>query len=99
MLNRGSGNFEVLLENRKNPDNPKVLMTGVIQVLYENSKTDIDEDAVNKEEFTSGKNFYTKLRSIGYELENVFNIIEELSFNNKGTFFMNILILFITKYN
>lgn len=88
MIHKGSGNFEVLLDNEKDPDNPKVLMSGIIRVPFENVEIKFDEDQkiqaknkLNKEEF------YEKLKKVGYKLEDEFITLQQLSFNDTGNFY------------
>lgn len=85
MIQHGTGSFEVLLENEKNPDNPKVIMTGLIYVPYEKVNITVDESKTQKNAFRiSGEDFYKKLEMVGYYLEEGFRLIQELECNNTG---------------
>ncbi|KAK7602868.1 hypothetical protein V9T40_006842 [Parthenolecanium corni] len=87
MVNQGSGSFEVLLEKNTEHDNPKLLLTGTIYVPFEN--LNIENATEKKENRTSirisGDEFYKMLNEIGYELEDDFNNVEEVSMNDKGS--------------
>ncbi len=88
MIHHGSGNFEVLLEN-KNVDNPKVLMTGVIRVPFDNVKVKEDDEEEQRAKIRiSGDEFYEQLKNAGYELENNFCNVREISSNDLGKRFV-----------
>lgn len=76
----------MLLEKNTEHDNPKLLLTGTIYVPFEN--LNIENATEKKENRTSirisGDEFYKMLNEIGYELEDDFNNVEEVSMNDKG---------------
>ena len=88
MIHQGSGNFEVLLDNEKDPDNPKVLMTGIIKVPFENVDIKFDEDhQIQAKNKLNKEQFYEKLKKVGYKLEDEFVTLQHLSFNDTGDFY------------
>lgn len=90
MVNHGSGSFEVLLEKSTEHDNPKLLVTGTIYVPFDNLS--IENQTKEKENCVqiSGDEFYKLLSEIGYELEDDFNNVQEVSMNDKGKFMATI---------
>lgn len=86
MVNHGSGSFEVLLEKYSEQDEPKLLITGTIYVPFDNLA--IENATKEKENCVriSGDEFYKMLSEIGYDLEDDFNNVQEVSLNDKGKF-------------
>ncbi|XP_065222314.1 fatty acid synthase-like [Planococcus citri] len=81
LIQTGSGNFEVLLENEKDPDNCKVVMTGIIQTPYEKPKLKINDITQKMKVKINQREFYKNLENIGYQLEDEFVNVKELSIN------------------
>lgn len=87
MIQKGSGNFEVLLENEKDSDNSKVIMTGIIQTPYEKLTQTVNEDLMPQMKIkVSQQEFYKNLKNVGYQLEDEFVNVKELSFNETGSY-------------
>lgn len=85
MIQHGSGNFEVLLENGKDPDHPKTIMTGVIQVPYDKVEITVDQNHMQKMKVRlTGDEFYKKLENVGYRLEEGFRLVQEVEHNDTG---------------
>ncbi|XP_065212309.1 fatty acid synthase-like [Planococcus citri] len=87
LIQTGSGNFEVLLESEKDPENFKVVMTGIIQIPFDNLKLAINEDLMQQMKVKiSQDEFYKNLENIGYQLKDEFVNVKELSFNETECF-------------
>lgn len=94
LIQTGSGNFEVLLESEKDPENSKVIMTGIIQIPYENLKLAINEDLMEQMKVKiTQEEFYKNLENIGYQLKDDFVNVKELSFNETGSYNSNQLVI------
>lgn len=85
LIQTGSGNFEVLLQKKKNMDHSKVIMTGTIQIPYDNPKITINEDQVQEMKVKiTQEEFYKNLQNIGFQLNDDFVNVKGLAFNETG---------------
>lgn len=92
MIGHGTGDFEILLENLKDPENPKLIVTGTVQYVFEKYKeVTIDTSRKQTMHRISGQAFYQHLQQIGFELKDHFMNIKELTFSDTGLFHFLVL--------
>lgn len=84
MIQHGSGNFEILLNNEKKLENIKPIMNGTIKVPYENTKILIDNTERKIKFEISDEEFYKNLENLGYRLQGEFINVEGVAFSETG---------------
>lgn len=92
MVQHGSGDFEVLLENESNVDEVNVIISGRITVPYGDLPTTVMDAKLFQDEKVriNGAEFYETFRAVGYQLTDCFTQIQELSGSNTGKFLVTI---------
>lgn len=79
MIQCGTGNFEVLLENKENVDEVNVIISGQINVLHEDLKIISDTHLPLNDIDISQKKFYEVFKAAGYQLTDCFRSVQGLS--------------------
>lgn len=82
---QASGNFEVLLENEKNPNKIVLIMNGNISTLEYDFKLNKDTNSFFGHKFTfSHKQIYNAFEEVGYQIDEYFALLQEIFFGETG---------------
>lgn len=83
MIQAGSGNFEVLLENDDNSDEFTLIMSGQISPI-DTEKIEPNKSKTKITRTMDYESIYTILRNTGYELGDDFRLLQTLSQDETG---------------
>ncbi len=89
MIQPGTGDFELLLENEKNEDQVEVLLSGRVTVYRDDQHIgqpmQPDTQPLKVLKHTLNKDqFYNTFRNVGYQLDDCFAPLNTISFDGTG---------------